>query len=260
MLRRVLIVPSASISLLTPTDTLLKLSMLCDMAQDQRCKLSNASQASTLPAQPPPPKRFHLAEARHMITLVQVLPRLDHGCSRSIPLALEIAGAFGAIIEVLQILVELLDCPAGGEIVGIGVQAMLISPLVVALVVRPSFWVTQMMVARRRRRRTTRTTRTTTTTTRFGSLTAGSEALRLPIMYLTNDLGCLMASLAEPDRGDGIDSSQRNRKEVEGTGASPDILPRRRCCPSRSFAFVKEALWVRAGCRIISSVRTTTAT
>ena len=132
MLRRVLIVPSASISLLTPTDTLLKLSMLCDMAQDQRCKLSNASQASTLPAQPPPPKRFHLAEARHMITLVQVLPRLDHGCSRSIPLALEIAGAFGAIIEVLQILVELLDCPAGGEIVGIGVQAMLISPLVAA--------------------------------------------------------------------------------------------------------------------------------
>ena len=67
-----------------------------------------------------------------MITLVQVLPRLDHGCSRSIPLALEIAGAFGAIIKVLQILVELLDCPAGGEIVGIGVQAMLISPLVVA--------------------------------------------------------------------------------------------------------------------------------
>ena len=52
-------------------------------------------------------------------------------------------------------------------------------------------------------------------------------------MYLTSDLGCLMASLAETDRGDGIDSSQRNRKEVEGTGASPDILLRRRCCPSR---------------------------
>ena len=58
MLRRVLIVPSASISFLTLTDTLFKLSILCDIAQDQRCKLSNASQASTLPADPPPPSTF----------------------------------------------------------------------------------------------------------------------------------------------------------------------------------------------------------